>query len=157
MFGKSIGEYLRFQKVFLIAIVVVWLVRLVLSLAGTPNTTAKWFSVTVVLLIGMLYYAVAVHTRGFGSYKQLLPLVFFQSLLAESLVALAIVLAIFTGRDNIYTAPEYSGGGEGKTWIHVVAHIIVGAIVIPLMSWLIASLVMLVTKLIVKRPTPQTA
>jgi hypothetical protein len=157
MFGKSIGEYLRFQKVFLIAIFIVWLVRLVLSLAGTPNTTAKWFSVTVVLLIGMLYYAVAVHTRGFGSYKQLLPLVFFQSLLAESLVALAIVLAIFTGRDNIYTAPEYSGGGEGKTWIHVVAHIIVGAIVIPLMSWLIASLVMLVTKLIVKRPTPQTA
>ena len=157
MFGKSIGEYLRFQKVILIAIVVVWLVRLVLSLAGTPNATARWFSVTVVLLIGMLYYAVAVHTRGFGSYKQLLPMLLFQSLIVEGLVARAIVQAIVTGRDNNYTAPEYSGGGDGKNWLHVFAHIVIGAIVMPLVSWLVASLVMLVTKLIVKRPAAQTA
>src|SRR5438309_9324502 len=87
MFGKSVGEYLGFQKVVLAVIFVVWLVRLVLSLAGTPNATAKWVSVTVVLLIGLLYYGVAVHTRGFGSYKQLYPLALFQSLLGEGLVA----------------------------------------------------------------------
>ena len=33
MFGKSVGEYLGFQKVVLAVIFVVWLVRLVLSLA----------------------------------------------------------------------------------------------------------------------------
>jgi hypothetical protein len=146
MFGKSVAQYLGFQKVVLALIVVVFLVRLGLSLSGTPNATAKWISVTVVLLLGLLYYGVAVHTRGFGSYKQLLPLLFFQSLLAESLVALAIVLAIFTGQDNIYTAPEYSGGGDGKNWMHVVAHLIVGSVVLPLISWAISSLVLLVTK-----------
>lgn len=146
MFGKSVGQYLSFQKLFLVAIVVVFLVRLALSLAGMPNATTKWVSVTVVLLLGVFYYGVAVHTRGFGSYKQLYPLLLFQSLLGEGLVALAIVLGIVTGQDNIYTAPEYSGGGEGKTWLHVFAHLVVAAVILPLVSWAISSLVLLVTK-----------
>ena len=146
MFGKSVGQYLSFQRLFLVAIVVVFAVRLALSLAGTPNATAKWVSVTVVLLLGTLYYGVAVHTRGFGSYKQLYPLLLFQSLLGEGLVALAIVLAIVTGQDNIYTAPEYSGGIDGKNWLHVFAHVVIAAVVLPLVSWAISSLVLLVTK-----------
>jgi hypothetical protein len=151
MFGKTVNQYLSFQKVVLGLIVAAWLVRLALSLAGTPNATAKWISVTAVMLLGILFYGVAVHTRGFGSYKQLYPLVLFQSLLGEGLVALAIVLAIVTGRDNIYTAPEYSGGGDGKNWIHVVAHLVVAAIILPLISWAIASVVMLLTKKVAPR------
>jgi len=146
MFGKSVGQYLSFQRLFLVAIVVVFAVRLALSLAGTPNATTKWASVTVVLLLGVLYYGVAVHTRGFGSYKQLYPLLLFQSLLGEGLVALAVAFAIVTGQDNIYTAPEYSGGGDGKNWLHVIAHLVIAAVILPLLSWAISSLVLLVTK-----------
>jgi hypothetical protein len=151
MFGKSVGQYLSFQRVFLVAIVVVFLVRLGLSLAGTPIATAKWISVTVVLLLGTLYYGVAVHTRGFGSYKQLYPLGLFQSLLAEGLVGVAIVLGILTGQDNIYTAPEFSGGVDGKNWGHVLGHVAVGSVLLPLMSWAISSLVLLVTKKVAPR------
>lgn len=151
MFGKTVTQYLGFQKVVLALIVLAWLVRLTLSLTGTPNASAKWISVTVVLLLGVVYYGVAVHTRGFGSYKQLYPLVLFQSLVGEGLVALAIVLAILTGVDNIYTAPEYSGGGDGKTWFHVVAHLVVAAVILPLVSWGVSSLVLLVTKSVAPR------
>jgi hypothetical protein len=151
MFGKSVSQYLGFQKIVLAVVLGVWLLRLALSLAGTPNATTKWASVTVVLLIGLVYYGVAVHTRGFGSYKQLYPLALFQSLLGEGLVALAIVMAIFTGRDNIYTAPEYSGGGDGKNWTHVGAHLFVAAIVLPLLGWGVSSLVMAVTKKVAPR------
>jgi len=151
MFGKSVGQYLSFQKAFLAAIVVFFVVRLAMSLAGMPNATTKFISVTAVLLIGTLYYGVAVHTRGFGSYKQLYPLGLFQSVLAETLVALAIVLGIVTGSDNIYTAPEYSGGTDGKTWVHVIAHLVVGSVVLPLMSWLISSVVLFVTKKVAPR------
>ena len=151
MFGKTVTQYLGFQKVVLVLIVLAFLVRLMLSLSGTPNATAKWISVTVVLLLGVVYYGVTVHTSGFGSYKQLYPLVLFQSVLGEGLVALAIVLAIFTGRDNIYTAPEYSGGGDGKNWLHVVAHLVIGAVVFPLASWGVSSLVLLVTKKVAPR------
>ncbi|HUL76607.1 MAG TPA: hypothetical protein VL691_05020 [Vicinamibacteria bacterium] len=151
MFGKSVGQYLSFQRLFLVAIVVVFAVRLALSLAGTPNATTRWASVTVVLLLGVLYYGVAVHTRGFGSYKQLYPLLLFQSLLGEGLVALAVAFAIVTGQDNIYTAPEYSGGGDGKNWLHVFAHLVIAAVILPLLSWAISSLVLLVTKKVAPR------
>lgn len=151
MFGKPVTQYLAFQKVVLAVIVLAFLARLTLSLAGAPNSVAKWISVTVVLLVGVLYYGVAVHTSGFGSYKQLYPLALFQSLLGEGLVALAVALAILTGTDNIYTAPEYSGGGDGKNWLHVVAHVVIGAVVLPLVSWAVGSLVMLVTRKVAPR------
>ena len=152
MFGKTAAQYVGFQKVVLALIVVIFLLRLMLSLAGTPNSVARWISVTAVLLAGVLYYGVAVHTSGFGSYKQLYPLVLFQSLLGEGLLALGVALAILTGTDNIYTAPEYSGGGDGKNWGHVLAHLVVAAVILPLVSWGVSSLVMLVTKKVAPRP-----
>ena len=115
MFGKTLTQYLGFQKVVLVLIVLAFLVRLTLSLAGTPNSVAKWISVTVLLLAGVLYYGVAVYTSGFGSYKQLYPLVLFQSVLGEGLVALAVALAIVTGRDNIYTRPSTAGAATART------------------------------------------
>ena len=151
MFGKTVAQYLAFQKVVLAVIVLAFLVRFTASLAGAPNSVAKWVSVTVVLLAGVVYYGVAVHTSGFGSYKQLYPLALFQSLLGEGLVALAVALAILTGADNIYTAPEYSGGGDGKNWLHVVAHLVIGAVILPLVSWGVSSLVLLVTKKVAPR------
>jgi hypothetical protein len=152
MFGKSVAQYLGFQKVILALIVLAWLVRLTLSLTGVPNATARWISVTAVLLVGVLYYGVAVYKKGFGSYKQLYPLMLFQSVLGEGLVALGVALAILTSRDNIFTAPEYSGGGDGKTWFHVGAHLVLGIVVLPLVSWGIGSLVMLVTRKVAPRP-----
>lgn len=151
MFGKTVAQYLGFQKVVLALIVLVFFVRLALSLSGTPNATAKWASVTVVLLFGIVYYGVAVHTKGFGSYKQLLPLLFFQNLLGQGLIALAIVLAIFTGTDNIFTAPEFSGNVDGKTWFHVLAHLLGGSIIFTAVSWGLSSLVLLVTKKVAPR------
>ena len=146
MFGKSLSQYLSFQKWILTLIVVVAVGRLGMSLAGLPNAQAKWLSVTVALLIGLVYSAVAVHTSGFGSYRQLYGLLLIQSIVGQGLVALGIILGIVTGHDNIFTAPEYSGGGDGKTWFHVGAHVVVGTIVLPLLSWLIGSLILAVTK-----------
>ena len=152
IFGKTLSEYLRFQAPILVLIVVVGLARLALSLAGVPNSAAKWLSVTVAVLIGTVYYAVRAHTTGFGSYKQLLPPLWIQSVVANGIVIVGIVIGIATGRDNIFTAPEYSGGGEGKTWFHVIAHVVVGVVVFPLITWALASLIYFVTKKVAPRP-----
>ncbi len=146
IFGKQVSEYVAFQKGILWLIVIVAAARLGLSLAGVPNSTAKWLSVTGVALLGLIYYAIRVHTTGFGSYKQLLPLLTIQNLLAHVLIAAAIVLAIITGRDNIYSAPEFSGGSDGKTWTHAGAHLLFGVVVFTLLSWLVASGIMFITK-----------
>src|SRR2546425_298585 len=74
--------------------------------------------------VGLVYYAVAVHTKGFGSYKQLLGVLFVQTAVAHFPFALGITLGILTGTNNAFTVPEVSGGGDGKSWVHVAVHIV---------------------------------
>lgn len=151
MFGKPLSEYAAFAKVFLWLIAIVGIARLGLSLAGVENATVKWLSISVVTLIGLVYYSVRVYTSGFGSYKQLLPILFLQSVVAQTIIIAGILIAIFTRRDNIFSAPEYSGGGDGKTWLHAGAHLIFGVIVGSLLGWLIGSVLMWVTKKVVRK------
>jgi hypothetical protein len=153
IFGKKVSEYLAFQKHILLLILAVGLGRLFLSLGGVPDSTTKWLSISVVTLIGLVYYSIRVHTAGFGSYKQLLPLVFFQSVVAQAIIVSGIIIAILTNKDNVFSVPEYSGGADGKTWLHVAAHLVVGLIVGPLVGWLIGSILLF----IVKKVAPKNA
>jgi len=158
IFGKRLSEYVAFSKPFLGLILVVGIVRFGLSFAGVPNSAAKWFSITVVMWIGVLYYAVRIHTSGFGTYKHLLPICVLQSLVSEVVIVPAIILAIFTGHDNIYSAPEYSFGSDGKTWGHVAAHLFIGTTVGSVMGWLVGCLIMFAAKkLVTKRKDAQAA
>jgi hypothetical protein len=151
IFGKRLSEYVAFSKPFLGLILVVGIARLVLSLGGVPNSTAKWLSITAVIWIGILYFSIRVHTSGFGSYKHLLPIFVLQGLAAQAIIGPSIVLAIFTGQDNIYSVPEYSFGQDGKTWLHVVAHLGLGTTIGPLVSWLAGCLTMFATKKLVTK------
>ena len=144
MFGKKFSEYIRFQRLILALIAVVWLARLVLPLVGM-SSLARWTSINIVLLAGLVYYAVAVHTGGFGSYKQLLGLLFIQTGLAHILIAFGIMLGILTGTPNMYTAPEFFGGNDGANWIHVALHL-VAVFILPLFGWLFASLILFITR-----------
>ena len=146
IFGKSLSEYVTFAKAILAVVVIVGGLRLVLSLAGVSNDTVRWFSMSVVALLGALYFGVQVAKTGFGGYRHLLPLMVVQSGTANAIAALGILLAITTGRNNIFTAPEFSGGDAGNTWIHFGAHIVLGLTVIPLALWAVSSLAMVVTK-----------
>ena len=150
MFGKPVSEYLSFQKVVLAVLAAVGLARLGLSLAGVPNATVAWLSMNVVGWAGVLYYGVAVHTRGFGSYRQLLPLALFQITLQQLIAVLGILLAI-AGLPNVYAAPEYSFGAQSQ-WLHALSHLTIGIVVVTLLMWGVASLVLLVTRKIVRRP-----
>lgn len=145
-FGKRLSEYFALAKPFLFLILVVGIARLALSLSGVSNSAVKWFSVNAVAWIGIVYYSIKAHTSGFGSYKQLLPVFFLQSLTAQIVIVPAIILAIFTGVDNIYSAPEYSFGGDGKTWMHVAAHLFIGTTVGALVSWVAGCSIMFITK-----------
>jgi hypothetical protein len=145
MFGKKLSEYVRFESWVLILIVVVFLARLGLSLRGSSYEQIRWVSINVVLLVGWIYCAIAVHIRKFGAYKQLLGLLLVQNVFAHWLIALAIVLGIVTGTPNIFTVPEVSGGSDGATWFHVGAHVI-GGVLVSFFAWAFGSLILLVTR-----------
>ena len=157
IFGKRLSEYVDFCKPFLVLIPIVGIVRLALSLSGAPNSTARWFSVTALVWIAVLYYAVRVHTRRFGSYKQLLVISALLNLAAQVIIIGGIVLAIVTGTGNIFSAPEYAFGSDGRTWLHVAAHVFIGTIAGSVVPWLIGSLVFFVTtKLTASNPKIQS-
>jgi hypothetical protein len=145
VFGKKLSEYIRFENWILILIAIVWAIRLGISMAGTSFTITKWVSINIVLLIGLIYCSVAVHTTGFGSYKQLFGLLLVQNLCAHLLIAAGIILGIVTGTPNAYTAPEVFGGQNGATWVHVLAHLIAGPLAAPV-AWLLGSVILFVTR-----------
>jgi hypothetical protein len=154
MFGKRVSQYLGFQKAWLIVIAAVGLARLGLSLAGVPDATVSVLSITVAGWAAVLYYGVAVHTRGFGSYRQLLPLMVFQVLLVQAIAVAGILLAI-AGLPNVYAAPEYSGPPFARSpdqWQHALAHLTIGIAAPVLLWWGGASLVLWITKRVARQP-----
>ena len=154
IFRRPLAEYIAFCKPFLFLILAVGLARLGLSLAGVPNSSTKWISMTAVVWIGVLYYSVRVHTSGFGSYKELLVICTLQNLTAQIIAIAGIVIGIATGTDNIYTAPEYAFGSDGKTWLHAGAHLLIGIPIGSLVGWTIGSLVHFTARKLVAR-SPQ--
>jgi hypothetical protein len=164
MFGKKVKEYVRFERWILILIVVVFALRLGLSLAGVskaeypvmtsgtgiptiPKAT-EWVSMNLVLLVGILYCAIAVQTRGFGTYKHLFPLLLLQTSIAHWLVGIGIILGIVTGHNNVFTALEHCGvcGADGLRWSHALGHIVLVPPLASLISWLPASAILFVTR-----------
>ena len=113
------------------------------------------FAMTVVAIVATFYYGVAVYTKGFGSYRQLLPLLVIQAVVANLIVIVGILIAAATGKPNIFTAPEY--GGTMSPAFHIAGHVVFGMIVGPLIGWAIASLVMLITKKVKPAPTRSAA
>jgi hypothetical protein len=146
IFGKSVGAYLRFAVGVVALVVVVGVARLALDMSGVPVSSVKFVSVTTIALLGVVYFGVRTHTSGFGSYRQLLPLMVITLGAASWVSGFAVVLAILTGTDNIYSIPEYSGGGEGKTFFHAFAHFFIAPFVAGFIAWGLGSLVMLLTK-----------
>jgi hypothetical protein len=162
MFGKKVKEYVRFERWILILIVVVFALRLGLSLAGVskaeypvmtrtgiptiPKAT-EWVSINLVLLVGILYCAIAVQTRGFGTYKHLFPLLLLQTTVVHWLVGMGIILGIVTGHNNVFTALEHCGacGADGLKWSHALGHMALPPLV-SLVAWLPASGILFVTR-----------
>jgi hypothetical protein len=160
MFGKKVKEYVRFERWILILIVVVFALRLSLSLAGASvggNIAAldgnykatEWVSIHLVLLVGILYCAIAVQTTGFGTYKHLFPLILFQTTIAHWLIGMGIILGMIPGHRNIFTTLAHCGvcGADGlKAWGHALGHIVVLPPLVSLISWLPASAILFVTR-----------
>jgi hypothetical protein len=146
IFGKPLSEYLRFSKLFLILIAVAGIVRLAISLSGAANDTAKWFSMTALMWIAVIYYSIRVHSTRFGSYKQLLPVLALPNFVAQAIAIVGITIAIATGNANIFSAPEYAFGGDGRTWTHVAAHLFIGTTIGSVLPWAVGCGILAITR-----------
>ena len=139
IFGRRLSDYVKFCWPFLLLIAMAGATRLTLSLGGVSNSTAKWFSMTALVWIGALVYSVRVHLSRFGSYKELLVVCVLMNLIEQGIAISGIVLAIVTGTNNIFSAPEFAFGANGATWLHAIAHLFVGTTLGSLVPWAVGS------------------
>src|SRR5437763_14480718 len=137
MFGKPLSDYVRFSRLFLVLIAVTGLVRLALSLGAVPNSTVKWFSMTGLMWIAVVYYAIRVHKTGFGTYKHLLPVLAVLNVVFQAIAIAGILIAILTGNANVFSAPEYAFCGDGNTWSHPHAQVFIGNTLRTGLTWAI--------------------
>ena len=151
MFGKRASEYLRFQWVVLVALGVVGLARIVLSIAGLPSSVVTWMSLNLIAFPAAFYYGWATERLRFGSYKQVLGLAFYRSLVFHGIAVLGILLAI-AGFPNLFAAPEYSGGAETNQWLHIAAHLTIGVVATSLIWWALGSIALAITRAIGRTP-----
>lgn len=145
IFNKPLSEYVAFCGPFLILIPLVGIVRLVLSVNGAPNTTVRWVTMTGLTFLAVIYCAVRVHTTGFGSYRHLLVICALLNLTTQIVSILGIVTARVNGRENVFSAPEYSFGA-GSSLLHIALHVFVGTTLGSVVPWLIGSLILAATR-----------
>ncbi len=146
--GHGLRDHLRLLAPSFGLIAAVFILRLVLDAAGAPSGLVRVCSVTVAGAVAILVAVLLIHNRRFGDYPNVvvaaLLLVGWQQLLISG----AIAFFAFTGIQNIYSAPEYSGGVVDP-WRHIAGHLtfvlgfgeLVGAAMGCLLLWMLRRLV----------------
>jgi len=106
-------------KLFMAAIAVMGVIRFVLTTAGLPNTEVKFASMSVIMIVGTLYFGVVSLThkeRIKAAYLLVFPYMIIE------VAALGYTWA--TGQQTIFHAQEYSlGYGIGA---HTIGHLVGG-------------------------------
>jgi hypothetical protein len=123
-------------KLFIAAIAVMGVIRFVLTIAGLPNAAVKFASMTVIMIVGTLYFGVASLThkeRIKAAYLLVLPYMIVE------VAALGYTWA--TGRQTIFHAQEYSFGvGVG---VHTIGHLVGGLTWEPVFLFLVMEIIWL--------------
>jgi hypothetical protein len=125
---------------FILAILIMGIVRFVLTVSGLPNSVVKFFSMTAVIAVGLVYFALSTTShweRLKASFLLILPYMIIEA------VALGFTWA--TGRQTIFHAPEYSFGGTPLPY-HFVGHIVGGFTWEPLIVFLPMEVIWLVSR-----------
>ena len=122
------------MKVFIVAIAVMGVVRFILDASGLPKDVVKYFSMTAIMIIASLYFAIATAThkeRLKASYLLIMPY------MTVEVIALGYTWA--TGHQTIFHAAEYSMGTS--IGVHTLGHLIGGFTWEPLIGFVAMELV----------------
>ena len=125
------------MKRFIIAIAAMGVVRFILSVNGVPNEIVKYFSMTVIMLLGTLYFAITTKT-----HKERLKAAYLLVMPYMTVEGLALGYTWLTGQQTIFHAAEYSFGTP--IGVHLAGHIVGGLTWEPLFFFLIMEIVSMI-------------
>jgi hypothetical protein len=125
------------MKLFIAAIAVMGVIRFALTMAGLPNSVVRFASMTVIMMVGLVYFAVVSMT-----HKERLKAAYLLVLPYMIVEVLALGFSWATGRQTIFHAQEYSFGMGIAA--HTIGHLIGGLTWEPLSMFLVMELVWLI-------------
>ena len=121
-------------KLFIAAIVVVGAIRFALSVSGAPDAIVKYVSMTAVITVGMVYFALTCKTwkeRMKAAYLLILPY-----MLVEGV---ALAYTVVTRKPTIFHAPEYSF--RTTPGVHLIGHLVGGVTWEPLSVFVVMQVI----------------
>ena len=125
------------MKVFIAAIAGMGVVRFILTMSGVPNDVVKYFSMTAIIIVGAIYFAIATAT-----HKERLKAAYLLVLPYMAIEVLALSYTWASGRATIFHAAEYSFGSSIR--MHTLGHLVGGLTWEPLFFFLVMEVIWLI-------------
>jgi hypothetical protein len=122
------------MKLFMAAIVAMGMIRFALTMTGLPNSLVRFASMTVIIAVGLLYFAIVSPThkeRLKAAYLLILPYMIVE--------VAALGYTWISGHPTIFHAQEYSFGTDIK--VHTIGHLVGGLTWEPLSIFLVMEIV----------------
>ena len=122
------------MKLFIATIAIIGVIRFALNAAGLPNDIVRYFSMSVIMLVAFVYFALTAQT-----HKERLKDAYLIVLPYMTIEVLALSYTWATGRSTIFQAAEYARGFSISR--HTIGHFVGGLTWEPLLGFLLMELV----------------
>jgi hypothetical protein len=124
--GRGLRDHIRLLAPLFGLITLVWALRWALDAAGAPPSLVRVFSVTGTTSLAVLIAVWLIHTRGFGSYPNVVIAGLLLVAYAQLLIVLAILFSVVSKIDNVYTHREYSTPNDPNHVKHIIGQLTFG-------------------------------
>jgi len=148
--GHSLREHIRLLGPLFGLIGAVWILRMIVAAADSPPEIVRIVSVTTATAFSIILAVLIFQSRNFGGYVNVFVASLMLNLWAQLLIIGAILFAMLTHIENIYTVNRYfPANSEPASWHHIYIHLtfgigmstLVGAGIGFLMLWLLRTIV----------------
>jgi len=147
--GYGLRDHIRLLMPLFGLIAFVWALRWALDAAAAPPGVVRAISVTGATSLAILIAVWLIHTRGFGSYPNVVIASLLLVVFEQALIIGAIAFSVITKAENVFTKPEYSTPNDpshvrhmlGQLTFGVGAGMLLGTATGCLMLWLLKKLV----------------
>jgi len=107
-------------------ITLVWALRWALDAAGVSPSLVRALSVTGATSLAVLIAVWLIHTRGFGSYPNVVVASLLLVVYEQLLIIGAIVFAVLTKIGNVFTQSEFSRPNDPDHVKHIIGQLTFG-------------------------------
>ena len=132
--GKTIKEHIQLLTPLFGIIAAVWALRFFLGQIGAPAWLIRPFSVTLIVPVCIILMTLLIRVKRFGGYPSVIVGAFLLVVWSQLLIVGAILLSVFGGMDNIFTAPQFSPQGDPNHSRHIMGHLTSGIGLLTLFS-----------------------